>query len=86
MTKAWATYNTRIELALDKSLKALGLDYVDLFLVHWPLLLNPDGMLPSTRIAFKDGVCKWLTPPRQRRQIPQATRRFARRHPWLGPP
>jgi glycerol 2-dehydrogenase (NADP+) len=43
VTKAWATYNTRVELALDKSLKALGLDYVDLFLVHWPLLLNPEG-------------------------------------------
>ncbi|KAK7432855.1 H/ACA snoRNP pseudouridylase subunit [Neonectria magnoliae] len=43
MTKVWATYNTRCELALDKSLKSLGLDYVDLFLVHWPLLLNPEG-------------------------------------------
>ncbi|KAG4262510.1 D-galacturonate reductase [Fusarium proliferatum] len=43
VTKVWATYNTRPELGLDKSLKALGLDYVDLFLVHWPLLLNPEG-------------------------------------------
>ena len=33
MTKVWATYNTRVELALDKSLKSLGLYYVDLFLV-----------------------------------------------------
>lgn len=33
MTKVWASYNTRCELALDKSLKSLGLDYVDLFLV-----------------------------------------------------
>ncbi|KAF7558521.1 hypothetical protein G7046_g5636 [Stylonectria norvegica] len=43
MTKVWATYNTRVELGLDKSLKSLGLDYVDMFLVHWPLLLNPEG-------------------------------------------
>ncbi|WZH48678.1 Alcohol dehydrogenase [Fusarium acuminatum] len=43
VTKVWATYNTRPEQGLDRSLKALGLDYVDLFLVHWPLLLNPDG-------------------------------------------
>ena len=43
VTKAWATYNTRPELGLEKSLKNLGLDYVDLFLVHWPLLLNPEG-------------------------------------------
>lgn len=33
MTKVWASYNTRCELALDKSLKSLGLDHVDLFLV-----------------------------------------------------
>lgn len=33
VTKVWATYNTRPEQGLDRSLKALGLDYVDLFLV-----------------------------------------------------
>lgn len=33
VTKVWATYNTRVELGLLKSLKNLGLDYVDLFLV-----------------------------------------------------
>jgi len=33
VSKVWATYNTRVELGLDKSLKSLGLDYVDLFLV-----------------------------------------------------
>ncbi|KAK3371976.1 NADP-dependent oxidoreductase domain-containing protein [Podospora didyma] len=43
VSKVWTTYNTRVELGLDKSLKSLGLDYVDLFLVHWPLLMNPDG-------------------------------------------
>lgn len=43
VTKVWATYNTRVQLGLEKSLKNLGLDYVDLFLVHWPLLMNPQG-------------------------------------------
>lgn len=43
VTKVWTTYNTRCELGLQKSLDALGLDYVDLFLVHWPLLMNPEG-------------------------------------------
>lgn len=37
------TYNTRVSLGLSKSLAALGLDYVDLYLVHWPLLMNPEG-------------------------------------------
>ncbi|KAI1472205.1 Aldo/keto reductase [Daldinia caldariorum] len=43
MTKVWNTYSSRVELGLDKSLKALGLDYVDLFLVHWPVGMNPNG-------------------------------------------
>ncbi|KAL7815905.1 D-galacturonic acid reductase [Trichoderma aethiopicum] len=43
VTKIWATYNTRVVLGLDKSLRSLGLDYVDLLLVHWPVLLNPEG-------------------------------------------
>ena len=33
MTKVWATYNTRVEECLDKSLKSLGLDYVDMYLI-----------------------------------------------------
>lgn len=33
VTKIWATYTTRVELGLEKSLKNLGLDYVDLLLV-----------------------------------------------------
>lgn len=33
MTKVWASYNTRIEECLDKSLKALGVDYVDMYLI-----------------------------------------------------
>jgi diketogulonate reductase-like aldo/keto reductase len=32
-----------VEQNLDKSLKALGLDYVDLYLLHWPVAMNPDG-------------------------------------------
>ncbi|KAH0422577.1 d-galacturonic acid reductase [Colletotrichum camelliae] len=46
VTKLWATYTTsdeRVKLGLEKSLKSLGLDYVDLFLVHWPVAMNPEG-------------------------------------------
>ncbi|TVY48833.1 D-galacturonate reductase [Lachnellula occidentalis] len=42
-TKLWCTYHSRVEQALDKSLKSLGLDYVDLYLVHWPVAMNPNG-------------------------------------------
>ena len=40
VTKVWNTYGTRCQLGLEKSLKSLGLDYVDLYLVHWPVLMN----------------------------------------------
>jgi diketogulonate reductase-like aldo/keto reductase len=33
VTKIWATYTTRCALGLEKSLKSLGLEYVDLVLV-----------------------------------------------------
>ncbi|KAI1146665.1 Aldo/keto reductase-like protein [Nemania diffusa] len=43
VTKLWNTYATRAAVGLDKSLAALGLDYVDQFLVHWAVGMNPAG-------------------------------------------
>ena len=34
VTKLWCTYHTRVEQNLDISLKLLGLDYVDLYLMR----------------------------------------------------
>lgn len=45
-TKLWCTYHTRVEENLDMSLKNLGLDYVDLYLMHWPLAMNQNGNHP----------------------------------------
>ncbi|KAF2498064.1 Aldo/keto reductase [Lophium mytilinum] len=53
-TKLWCTFHTRVEEGLGKSLKALGLDYVDLFLVHWPVPMNPKGNHPLFP-KFPDG-------------------------------
>jgi aldehyde reductase len=38
-SKLWNTYHKRerVELCLNKSLEALGLKYLDLYLMHWPL-------------------------------------------------
>jgi len=37
-TKLWNTDHERVREALEGSLEQLGLDYVDLFLIHWPTL------------------------------------------------
>lgn len=42
-TKLWSTYHTRVEQNLDMSLKSLDTDYVDLYLMHWPVAMNPNG-------------------------------------------
>ena len=54
-TKLWCTYHSRPEEGLDKSLKSLGLDYVDLFLMHWPIAMNPEGIFPTSRINRVEG-------------------------------
>lgn len=46
-TKLWCTYHSRAEEALDMSLKSLGLDHVDLYLIHWPVPMNPKGNDPK---------------------------------------
>lgn len=35
-TKLWNTDQDRAEAAFEESLQRLGLDYVDLYLIHWP--------------------------------------------------
>ncbi|KAM6524505.1 hypothetical protein FALCPG4_010115 [Fusarium falciforme] len=53
-SKLWNTHQPNVAEGLQKSLDALGVDYLDLYLIHWPvrlvpnetsdlLPLNPDG-------------------------------------------
>ncbi|KAH7411110.1 protein GCY [Cadophora sp. MPI-SDFR-AT-0126] len=53
-SKLWNTHQDNVKEGLQQSLDALGLDYLDLYLVHWPVRLvanetsallptNPDG-------------------------------------------
>lgn len=80
VSKVWATYNSRVAEGLEKSLKSLGLDYVDLYLIHWPLLMNPNGELA---FAVSRGIAMLITCDRQPRQVPHARGRLARHYPRL---
>lgn len=39
-TKLWNTRHKEVETALDESLNKLGLEYIDLYLMHWPVPTN----------------------------------------------
>ncbi|PVH77751.1 Aldo/keto reductase [Cadophora sp. DSE1049] len=61
-TKLWSTYHSRVEQNLDMSLKSLGLDYVDLYLMHWPVAMNPNGnheKFPKHPDGSRDLVTDW---------------------------
>jgi len=51
-TKLWNNKHSPVDVepALEASLKDLGLDYVDLFLMHWPSAFRPgDALIPKDK-------------------------------------
>jgi alcohol dehydrogenase (NADP+) len=53
-SKLWSNAHGRDNVvpALEKSLKDLGLEYLDLYLIHWPIPLKPTAGLPSSPDDF----------------------------------
>jgi glycerol 2-dehydrogenase (NADP+) len=47
-SKLWCTFHTRAEEGLQKSLDMLKTPYVDLYLMHWPVPMNPNGAPPNS--------------------------------------
>jgi glycerol 2-dehydrogenase (NADP+) len=61
-TKLWCTFHSRVEACLDESLKRLQLDYVDLYLIHWPVPMNPKGndpLFPKLPDGSRDLDSSW---------------------------
>lgn len=61
-TKLWCTFHRRAEECLDESLKRLGLDYVDLYLMHWPVPMNQNGnhpLFPKLDDGSRDLDSEW---------------------------
>ncbi len=56
-TKLWPTDYFWAEKALAKSLKHLGLEYVDLYLLHWPTL-GKGYAWKSLEKLYDQGLCK----------------------------
>ncbi|SCW02294.1 LAFE_0F03268g1_1 [Lachancea fermentati] len=51
-TKLWGTQHRDPKFALQESLKRLGLDYVDLYLMHWPVALKTANIKDGNYLTF----------------------------------
>lgn len=57
VTKLWNTFHEREQVVLTcrKSLENFGLDYIDLYLIHWPVALKYTGPL-NFELPFQNAV------------------------------
>jgi glycerol 2-dehydrogenase (NADP+) len=61
-SKLWCTYHRKAEECLDKTLASLGLEYVDLYLMHWPVPMNGNGndpLFPKLPDGSRDLDTEW---------------------------
>jgi len=57
ITKIWPTHYEKVEETMKSQLKSLRIDYVDLYLLHWPLrVFNEKGEIQRipTHVLWKD--------------------------------
>lgn len=71
-TKLWNADHKNIEEALETSLKKLGLNYVDLYLIHWPASIDKSTNKPYTDFDYVDtyrGLQKFIRTARKSEQL-----------------
>ncbi len=57
-TKLWPTDYFRAEAACRSSLSKLGLDYLDLYLLHWPSPIGKRQAWAALEKLHRDGICR----------------------------
>jgi diketogulonate reductase-like aldo/keto reductase len=57
-TKLWPTDFFRVRAALQKSLDKLGLAYIDLYLIHWPVPLVRSGIWKDFEKLYAPGLVR----------------------------
>lgn len=57
-TKLWPTDFFNAEAAFHRSLERLGLEYVDLYLIHWPIPLMPATLWKTMEKIYKDELAR----------------------------
>lgn len=61
-SKLWCTYHNRVQECLDRTLAKLGVDYLDLYLVHWPARTVENGtdkLFPVTDTGARNVDWDW---------------------------
>ncbi|KOC18133.1 hypothetical protein AFLA70_156g002041 [Aspergillus flavus AF70] len=57
-SKLWNTHQPNVAEGLQKTLSALGTDYLDLYLIHWPVRLVPSETWRQMEEVYKSGKVK----------------------------
>ncbi len=77
--------HARVKEGFETSLKALGVDYIDLFLIHWPQASTPDPKDPTNAFAGKNvPYGEFPTPVDTWKEMEKLDKKLCRAIGWAG--